>query len=65
MLNDPKAGEKSYVPDLSSVITHIPVIDPGTEYTLHFRAPKQPGDYPYICTYPGHWQAMRGVLKVR
>ena len=65
MLNDPKAGEKHYVPDLQSVITFIPVIDPGTEHTLHFTAPKQPGDYPYICTYPGHWQAMRGVLMVR
>ena len=65
MLNDPKAGEKHYVPDLQSVITFIPVIDPGTEHTLHFTAPKQPGDYPYICTYPGPWQAMRGVLKVR
>ena len=24
-----------------------------------------PGDGPYICTFPGHWQAMQGVLRVR
>lgn len=65
MLNDPKAGEKNYVPKSSEVIAFIPVIDPETEHVLHFRAPKEPGDYPYMCTFPGHWQAMRGVLKVR
>jgi plastocyanin len=65
MLNDPKAGEKSYVPKSAEVIAFIPVIDPETEHVLHFRAPSEPGDYPYMCTFPGHWQAMRGVLKVR
>lgn len=65
MLNDPKAGEKNYVPKLAEVIAFIPVIDPETEHVLHFRAPKEPGDYPYICTFPGHWQAMRGVLRVK
>lgn len=65
MLNDPKAGDKSYVPDLPEVIAFIPVINPETEHVLHFRAPEEPGDYPYICTFPGHWQAMRGVLRVK
>ena len=65
MLNDPKAGEKSYVPDLPEVISFVPVIDPGTEHVLYFNAPEKPGDYPYICTFPGHWQAMQGVLRVK
>lgn len=65
MLNDPEAGNKHYVPDLSEVLAYVPVINPGTEHTLHFRAPKEPGEYPYICTFPGHWMAMRGVLRVR
>ena len=65
MLNDPKAGDKSYVPDSPDVIGFIPVIDPESEHTLHFRAPEKPGDYPYLCTFPGHWQVMRGILKVR
>ena len=64
MLNDPEAGKKSYVPDLPEVLEVIPVINPGTDHVLHFRAPSEPGDYPYICTFPGHWQAMRGVLRV-
>jgi uncharacterized protein len=27
-------------------------------------APKQAGDYPYICTFPGHWRVMQGMMKV-
>ena len=65
MLNDPKAGEKSYVPDLSEVLHYIPVIDPKKQHSLHFTAPRQPGDYPYICTFPGHWMAMQGILRVK
>jgi azurin len=64
MLNDPKAGEKNYVPALSEVLHVIPVIDPGKKHVLHFSAPTKPGDYPYLCTFPGHWQAMQGILRV-
>ena len=24
-----------------------------------------PGAYPYICTFPGHWRIMQGVLTVK
>ena len=65
MLNDPKAGEKNYIPDSPKVIAFIPVINPETEHTLHIKAPEKPGNYPYLCTFPGHWQVMRGLLKVR
>ena len=64
MLSDPKAGEKNYAPDLSEVLHVIPVINPGETHTLHFRTPETPGDYPFICTFPGHWMAMQGILKV-
>ncbi len=65
MLNDPEAGKKHYVPDLPEVLHHVPVINPGTEHILHFIAPTEPGDYPYICTFPGHWMAMNGILRVK
>ena len=41
------------------------MVQPKKETIIWFQAPKKEGNYPYICTYPGHWQAMRGVLKVR
>ena len=65
MISDPKAGEKNYVPDLGEVLHIIPVIEPGKTHALHFRAPKKPGDYPYLCTFPGHWMAMQGILRVK
>lgn len=64
MLIDPKAGEKNYAPDLSEVLHVIPVINPGETHTLHLRAPQSPGDYPFICTFPGHWMAMQGILQI-
>ena len=64
MLSDPKAGEKNYAPDLSEVLHVIPVINPGETHTLHFSTPETSGDYPFICTFPGHWMAMQGILKV-
>lgn len=65
MLSDPKAGDKNYAPSMPEVLHVLPVIDPGKVHSLHFRAPKESGDYPYICTFPGHWMAMNGILRVR
>jgi azurin len=65
MLNDPDAGKKHYIPDVPEVLHFIPVINPSSEHTLHFRIPEEPGDYPYLCTFPGHWMAMNGVIRVR
>jgi len=64
MLNDPEVGKKHYVPSTESVIAHTHVVPPDGTHTLHFKAPAEPGEYPYICTFPGHWEAMRGILKV-
>ena len=29
-----------------------------------FRAPEEPGRYPYLCTFPGHWMVMNGEMFV-
>ena len=31
---------------------------------LSFVAPKEPGVYPYVCTYPGHWRRMYAAMYV-
>ncbi len=36
----------------------------GESDTIHF-IPKEPGDYPFICTTPGHFSVMQGVMKVK
>ena len=41
------------------------MVQPKKETTIYFRAPKKEGDYPYICTFPGHFALMRGTMTVK
>jgi azurin len=52
------------VPDTDAVICYTDIVDPGSESAIYFAAPSQPGKYPYLCTFPGHWMVMNGVLEV-
>lgn len=61
---DPRAVGRQYVPETPEVLAYTDIVMPGASFTIHFNAPSQPGDYPYICTFPGHWQVMNGVLHV-
>jgi azurin len=47
-----------------NVLAHSDMIAPGKATDFMFNAPKQPGKYPYICTFPGHYMLMKGVLNV-
>ncbi len=66
MAGQPDGLDKNYVPDDPDVLHWTPQITLGIarSYTLNFFAPDKPGEYPYICTFPGHWRIMRGVMKV-
>ncbi|MEA1784517.1 PVC-type heme-binding CxxCH protein [Arenibacter sp. GZD96] len=61
---DPKGAEKNYVPDMAEVLFYTPIVDPDSTFSLKFTAPTTPGMYPFICTFPGHWRIMQGVMKV-
>ncbi len=37
---------------------------PGEEVTFTFTAPSDPGEYQVICTVPGHYPLMQGILIV-
>ena len=64
MLNDPKAADKHYVPDIPEVIGFTFMVMPNGSHNLYFKAPERKGTYPYLCTFPGHWQIMKGDLIV-
>jgi azurin len=58
-------GEKlNYVPKTPKVLAHTTVLQPGEIETIYFNAPGTPGVYPYICSYPGHYFIMKGVIRV-
>lgn len=59
-----KGPRMDYIPESPQVLWAIPVIYSGESQTLEFSAPKQPGAYPYVCTYPGHGFVMYGVMYV-
>ena len=59
------AADRNYVPDMKEILHYIPILNPGEEYKLRIKLPDEPGDYPYVCTFPGHWQSMNGVIKVK
>lgn len=60
----PKGVEMGYVPDMPEVLFATRLVDPQHKVKLRFIAPKKPGDYPFVCTFPGHWSIMNGVMKV-
>lgn len=58
------AVKKQFVPDGPEVLFHTRVLDPGENDTITFTAPATEGDYPYVCTLPGHIYTMRGKMHV-
>lgn len=64
MISDPEGLKRHYVPKSDDVLIYTDMVNPGDETTIHFNAPTQPGSYPYLCTFPGHWMVMNGVLEV-
>ena len=64
MAQDPDAVARGYVPDSEKVIWATPLVNGRGQVEGDFTAPDQPGRYPFLCTFPGHWRVMRGVLVV-
>jgi len=60
-----KAGaSEEYVPDDPAILAHTPISKPGETVSVSFTTPSEPGDYGYVCTYPGHWATMQGTMHV-
>jgi azurin len=62
------AKDTNYQPPLLAfeVLASISLLGPGQTGDVTFNAPTQPGEYPFLCSFPAHCQAgMRGVLVVK
>ena len=64
MAAEPSAMARHYVPASPRILHATPLVEPGQRAELVFTAPPTPGRYPYLCTFPGHWRMMSGVLIV-
>jgi azurin len=56
-----------YVPPGSKeVIAHSKLLGPGEIDTVTFDAPQVPGEYLYVCSFPGHYsQGTKGFMTVK
>lgn len=64
LAQSPDGLKLAYIPQMPEVLYATPLVNPDSKYSLKFRVPDIPGKYPYICSYPGHWRIMKGVLIV-
>ncbi|MEM9720402.1 MAG: plastocyanin/azurin family copper-binding protein [Bacteroidota bacterium] len=59
-----KGMNLGYIPEDVNILHHTQLLQPGISESIYFTAPTEPGEYTYVCTYPGHYLIMRGVFKV-
>jgi len=64
MALSPEGQLRQYVPQSPKVLGYTRLLSPGESQKLTFTAPSAPGDYTYLCTFPGHWRVMYGTMKV-
>jgi azurin len=59
-----KGAEMNYVPNSAKVLFHTKLLQPDETESIYFNAPATPGEYPFICSFPGHASVMKGIIKV-
>jgi len=62
------AAATDYIPAQLSgqIIAHTKLLGPKQNDEIKFKAPTEPGEYPYLCSFPAHFlSGMTGVLVVK
>ena len=60
----PDAFDLMFIPDSPRVLYASKMLQPQQTDKIQFTAPEVLGDYPYVCTFPGHWRTMFGTMHV-
>jgi len=60
-----EGAKMNYVPRTDDVLYHTALLEPQKTETIYFQAPSAPGDYQFVCTFPGHYVTMVGLMRVR
>jgi putative membrane-bound dehydrogenase-like protein len=64
MASLPDGFQKNFVPATPEVLYSTKLISQGALARIRVTAPTTPGSYPYLCTFPGHWRVMNGIMEV-
>jgi azurin len=62
------AKATDYVPEAlkDQIIAHTALLGPRKSDEITFKVPTTPGDYPFLCSFPAHYQVgMKGILSVK
>ncbi|MGV3761345.1 PVC-type heme-binding CxxCH protein [Parapedobacter sp.] len=60
----PRGLQRQYIPDTEDVLFATSLVNPDTSFELTFVVPSEPGNYPFLCTFPGQGETMHGVMEV-
>jgi azurin len=53
-------------PGAKEVLAHSKLLGPGESEVVSFNAPYIPGEYLYVCSFPGHYsQGTKGIMTVK
>ncbi len=74
--SDPVAFATAAAPEAASgyipaklkdkIVAYVALLGPGETGEVTFRAPSEPGEYPFLCSFPAHClTGMKGTLVVR
>ncbi len=55
---------RAYIPKSDDILAATKTLEPGQKEALKWTAPKEEGEYEYVCTLPGHFVVMWGKLIV-
>ena len=64
MAPDEAPDGKQYVPKNQDILFATGMVSANKQESFTFTAPSEPGEYPYVCTFPNHWMRMYGVMVV-
>jgi azurin len=63
MATAPDGMAKGFIPEGNpEMIAHTKLLQPGEKQTIEFTV-AAPGDYPFLCSFPGHAILMNGIMK--
>jgi azurin len=55
---------RAYIPDSPLVLGATRLVQRGESDQINFTAPSTAGEYDFLCTFPGHYVRMYGVMLV-
>ena len=57
--------KRAWLPESTDILHATKLLEKGETQELEFTAPTEPGDYQFVCTFPGHAGIMRGTIHVK